>query len=53
MGANVPLQPRSIHKLVTEGEALVAPGKPALVSSVDDALGHKRHQLTVTATKLR
>jgi hypothetical protein len=43
----------AIRKLVTEGEALVSPGKLALVSSVDDPMGHKHYQLTVTATKLR
>ena len=45
--------PVAIHKLSTSGDALVAPGKPALISSIEDPTGHKRYQLTVTATKLR
>jgi len=45
--------PGTIHKLSTEGGALVSPGKPALIASVEDLQGHTRYQLTVTATKLR
>lgn len=42
----------SMRKLSGQGEALVAPGKPALVTSIEDAGGHKRLEVTVTATKL-
>jgi hypothetical protein len=46
-------EPSTVHKLMGNGDAVVAPGKPALVASVEDPMGHKRYQLTVTATKLR
>ena len=42
--------PTSIRKVVSKSEALVAVGKPVLVTSLDD--DHKRHQLTVTATRI-
>lgn len=41
----------SIRKLTTQGSAVVALGKSALIMSVDDA--QKHYELTVTATKLR
>jgi len=44
---------RTIHKVSLRGDALVTPGKPALVSSSEDPSSHRRHQLTVTATRLR
>ncbi len=43
----------SIRKLTAEGEALVTPGKPALIASAEDPQGHSRYQVTVTATRLR
>lgn len=42
-----------IHKMRAVGQALVAPSKPAVVASIDDAQGKKRYALTVAATKLR
>lgn len=41
-----------MRKLSGQGEALVAPGRPTLVTSIEDATGHKRLEVTVTATKL-
>lgn len=42
-----------IHKMSAVGQALVAPSKPAVVASIDDAQGKKRYALTVAVTKLR
>ena len=44
-------QPSTIRKVVARGNALASPGKPAIVTSLDD--DHKRYQLSVTPTKLR
>jgi hypothetical protein len=44
---------QTFHKMSAKGTALVAPGKPALVASVEDPISHKHYQMTVTATKLR
>ena len=46
-------EPTGVHKMVSRGYALVSPGKPALLASIDDAQGKKRYQVTVAATKLR
>ena len=43
----------SIRKLTAQGEALVTPGKSALIASAEDPQGHSRYQVTVTATRLR
>jgi hypothetical protein len=43
----------SIQKLNLKGNALVTPGKTAVVSSSEDPATHQRYQLSVTATKLR
>lgn len=43
--------PSSVRKMVMKGNAIAAPGKPALVTTLDD--DHKKFQLTVTPTKLR
>ena len=43
--------PSTIRKVVARGNALASPGKPAIVTTLDD--DHKRYQLTVTPTKLR
>ncbi len=43
--------PSSVRKMVMKGNAIATPGKPALVTTLDD--DHKKLQLTVTATKLR
>lgn len=45
--------PSTIRKLLARGDALVSPGKPALVSSLDDPATHTRYEVTVTTTKLR
>jgi hypothetical protein len=42
-----------IHKLAASSDALVLPGQPTLVASLDDPSTHKRYQVSVTATKLR
>lgn len=42
-----------VKKLVTRSEALVVPGKPTIVASVEDARTKKKFELDVTATKLR
>jgi len=46
-------EPGAIRKLTAHGDALVTPGKPALIASIADSEGHKKYELTVTATKLR
>jgi hypothetical protein len=46
-------EPSRISKLTANGDAFVAPGKPALVASVEDPEHHHRYQVMVTATKLR
>jgi hypothetical protein len=43
--------PSGIRKMVSRGNALASPGKPALVTTLD--VDHGRHELTVTATRLR
>lgn len=43
--------PTTIRRLIARGDALAAPGKPTLVATLEE--DHKRHQLTVTSTKLR
>jgi hypothetical protein len=45
--------PSSIRKMSAKGDALVSPGKSALITSLEDPLSHKHYQVTVTATKLR
>jgi hypothetical protein len=44
-------EPSTIGKLTTTGDTILVNGKPTLVTSMDD--GHKRHQVTVTATRMR
>jgi hypothetical protein len=43
--------PSSIRKVVSRGNALASPGKPALVTTLES--DSKRYQLTVTPTKVR
>jgi hypothetical protein len=43
--------PSTVRKVVSKGNALAAPGKPALVTTLDVDRG--RHELSVTATRLR
>ena len=45
--------PPTVHKIATSGDALVAPGKLALVNSLEDPVNHRRYEIEVTATKLR
>jgi hypothetical protein len=45
--------PRAIRKINASGDAVVTPGKPALVASVEEPVSHARYEVTVTATKLR
>lgn len=45
--------PPAIHKVSARGDALVSPGKPALVASLEEPVSHTRYEVTVTATKLR
>lgn len=42
----------AIHKITARGDAIVSPGKPALVASLEEPLSHRRYEVTVTATKL-
>jgi hypothetical protein len=46
-------QGSAIRKLSAHGDALVTPGKPALVASIDDPSGQLRYLVNVTATRLR
>jgi hypothetical protein len=50
---SVPKDSQTFRKMAVSGKALIAPGKPALVASVEDPISHKHYQVTVTATKLR
>jgi hypothetical protein len=45
--------PPSIRKISTSGDAVVAPGKLALIDSLEDPTTHRRYEVAVTATKLR
>jgi hypothetical protein len=45
--------PVSIRKITASGDALVSPGKPAVVASVQEPVSGTRYEVTVTATKLR
>jgi hypothetical protein len=45
--------PRAIRKISMNGDALVAPGKTAVVSSVQEPTSGARYEVTVAATKLR
>jgi hypothetical protein len=43
-----------IRRITVKADALVSPGKsPALVTSLEDPVSHRRYQVTVTATRLR
>jgi len=44
---------QTFHKMAAKGDALIAPGKPALVASIEDPVAHVRYQVTATATRLR
>jgi hypothetical protein len=44
---------QSFRKMSAKGNALVTPGKPALVASVEDPISHRRYQVMLTASKLR
>lgn len=44
---------QTFRKMSSKGNALIAPGKPALVASVEDPVDRKRYQVTVRATRLR
>ena len=43
----------TIHKMTLRGDALVSPGKSAVVSTSEDPSTHQHYQLSVSATKLR
>jgi hypothetical protein len=43
----------AIHKVSASGDAVVSPGKPTLVASLEEPVSHRRYEVTVTATKLR
>ena len=45
--------PRAIRKISANGDALVSPGTPAVVASVQEPVSGARYEVTVTATKLR
>ncbi len=45
--------PPTVRKIATDGDALLAPGKLALVNSLEDPVNHRRYEVEVTATKLR
>jgi hypothetical protein len=46
-------EPPTVRKIATSGDALLAPGKLALVNSLEDPVNHRRYEIEVTATKLR
>ena len=43
----------AIRKVAMRGNAVVSPGKSALLASAEDPTTHRRIEVTVTATKLR
>jgi hypothetical protein len=43
----------AIRKMTAQGDAVIAPGKRALVAGLDDPRGKQRYRLFATATKLR
>lgn len=45
--------PPSIRKIATSGDAVLVPGKLALIDSLEDPTSHRRYEVAVTATKLR
>jgi hypothetical protein len=45
--------PGTIHKITTEGDALLRTGQQTLVASLEDPLSHKRYQVSASATRLR
>jgi hypothetical protein len=45
--------PRAMRKVTMNGDALVAPGKTTVVSSVQEPTSGARYEVTVAATKLR
>jgi len=45
--------PTSIHKITTSGEAVLDPGHPALVASLEDPTSHRHYEVTAAATVLR
>lgn len=48
-----PKDAQTFRKMSAKGNALVVPGQPAMVASVEDPVGHRHYQVTLTATKLR
>jgi hypothetical protein len=51
--ASVDLGPRAIRKISANDDAVVTPGKPTLVASIEEQVSHARYEVMVTATKLR
>ncbi len=47
------LGPTAIRKISASDDVVVAPGKTALVASIEEPVSHARYEVTVTATKLR
>jgi hypothetical protein len=45
--------PRAIRKVTASDDAVVTPGKPTLVASIEEQVSHARYEVMVTATKLR
>ena len=43
----------SVHKLSLKGDALLAPGKVAVVAISEDPITHRRYELKASASKLR
>ncbi len=48
-----PQTPATIHKISTQGDAVMRAGQSALVASLEDPITHKRYQVSATATRLR
>jgi hypothetical protein len=48
-----PQTPATIHKIATQGDAVIHAGQRALVASLEDPLTHKRYEVSATATRLR
>jgi hypothetical protein len=42
----------AIRKLAAQGDALLAPGRPALVTRMEDPSAHARYEVSVTATRV-
>jgi hypothetical protein len=45
--------PATIHKVTAQGDAVLRPGHPTLVASLEDPGNHRHYEVTAAVTMLR